>query len=723
MRAKRQPLHVLLVFYAVLGLAYAWATPPFEASDELWHFGMVETLRETRTLPVQDPNNRETLYRQEGSQPPLYYILSALLIAPFDLSDADSLRVYNPHAKVGIPAAEDNKNIVLHDTPHPPLEKTVLAVYTLRLFSLLLGGVTVWAVYETTRTLFPHHPALALVAAGVTAFNPMFLFIAASVNNDNLVTALNSVVLLLFVRTLRAGFDTRRSLLLAFLLALATLSKLSGLVLVPVIVAGAFWLLAMHRDVRGFLTLGVAMAVLWAGLAGWWYARNLTLYGELFGTAMMVAVAGARPEPASLATLLREFEGFRIAYWGLFGTVNVLTFAWFYSVMDILTVLAVIGMLWELRYAWRHERYTLFVPMTLLLALLLLGFVSVAAWTAQTYASQGRLLFPFAAATGTLLAWGWLALTRGRGGRIFVGALGTFALVVPFASIAPRYAAPQPLAALPDSAQPVYARYGDFVELVGYDTPDTRYAPSDQLPVTLYWRVLRQTDRDYSLYVHLLDDEGQVAGRVDTFPLGGRLRTSAWQTGVLYADRYVIPFDELRTGRENRFALRLQVHWWDYAARKSVPIADADGAPLEAVVLRGGALVDPVSAPNFSDIPRLEPVRFGDSIRLIGALRQEDALTLLWETVATPNDSLTVFAQVLDEGGALVGQGDAPPTLPTRYWRTGERYVTRHTLAYPNALAAGAYRLIVGWYHPETFARLATASGDGTYTLEILRVE
>lgn len=718
MRQRIQPLHAVLLVYAILGLIYVWATPLFEASDEVWHFGMVETLLDTRTLPIQDPDNRDTLYRQEGSQPPLYYILAALLATPFDLSDASSLRQYNPHAKVGMPAAQDNKNIVLHDTPHPPLEKTALAVMVVRLFSLVLGSITVWAVYQIGRTLFPHQPTLALVAAGVTAFNPMFLFIAASINNDNLVTALNSVVLLLFVRTLRNGFDTRRSVLLAVLLALATLSKLSGLVLVPVIVAGACWLLVRGRDWRGFFVLGTAMVVIWAGLAGWWYVRNILLYQELFGTAMMVAIAGARTEPATLATLLGEFEGFRVAYWGLFGTVNILTFDGFYGVMDILTILAIVGIVWGLRHAWQHERYTHFVPMALLLSVLMLGFISVGAWTAQTYASQGRLLFPFVGATSPLLAYGWLTLSYGRGGRVLAGIFALFALVVPFVSIAPRYATPLPLAQLPESAQPIYARYGDFVELVGYDTPDTRYTPDDALTVTLYWRTLRQADRDFSLYVHLLDDAQNVVGRVDTYPLGGRLRTSAWQAGALYADTYIIPFDERIEGRENRFAVRLQVQWWDYNTRRGVAIMDNHNAPLEAVILHGGAFVDAQTAPDYASIPRLDAVRFGDSIALVGAQRTDETLLLLWQALATPPDSLTVFAQVLDSDNTLVGQGDAPPTLPTRYWRAGEFYTTTHTLYYSQGWGEEEHRLVVGWYHPETFARLATAAGDGTHTLE-----
>ncbi|HLU09098.1 MAG TPA: hypothetical protein VK003_05480, partial [Oceanobacillus sp.] len=77
-RLHRRLLYAVLAAYVVLASVYSIVTPIFEASDELWHYPMVKHLADTGLqLPVQDPAV-PTLWRQEGGQPPLYYMLAAV---------------------------------------------------------------------------------------------------------------------------------------------------------------------------------------------------------------------------------------------------------------------------------------------------------------------------------------------------------------------------------------------------------------------------------------------------------------------------------------------------------------------------------------------------------------------------------------------------------------------------------------------------------------------
>ncbi len=727
LRNRLSPLSLILGAFVILSLLYAWATPILEASDELWHFGLVNHIANTGELPVQ-VLGLETPWEQEGSQPPLYYVIAAALVAPVDRSDFDTVRQPNPHAIAGIPGAVGNKNLVLHDSPHSVLQGTALAVYIARGFSIALGVITVWAVYQCALLVAPENRKVAILAAGLTAFNPMFLFITASVNDDNLVTALDSLIIWQMLTLLRDGFSARRRLAMAVLLALASLSKLSGLALIPVVGLAALWVAWRTRNLRGLFALGGLTLLVWLAVAGWWYARNLQLYGELFGTGTMAEVAGVREGAFTLGTLLGEFQGFRFGYWGVFGAFNIMTFRWFYDVMDIVTALAVIGLV---IHVWRaRENREHLIQVGLLALIVVIGALGVMAWTAQTYASQGRLLFPYVAAISTLLAVGLANLTplpplhsmeKERTiipASLAVGILAGLALDVPLASIAPQYTPPEPLAALPASPRQVYARFGE-VALIGYETPDQRYQPGDTVPVTLYWQVLKRSTNDLSLFLNAVIGAGTVIGKVDSYPGAGRLRTTTWEPGAIYADTYDIPLHDDASGRST---LRVQVGWWSYPSQELIEPLDANGQPLTSVLLDAGAFIGRGTQSLAENLTGTERVNFGDVIALNGYQLEGDTLSLAWQATGTPGADYTVFVQVLDEANTIVGQGDAPPELPTHYWQAGEAYLTTHTIVYTEPPPAGLYRVVIGWYRPETFERLSTSYPDNAYPLTTITV-
>ncbi|MCE2490285.1 MAG: glycosyltransferase family 39 protein, partial [Anaerolineae bacterium] len=401
----------LLLAFLLVGLLYAWATPVLEASDEPHHFAFAEFISRHWTLPVQVPGEI-TPWAQEGSQPPLYYILVAALIAPVDTGDLPDLMRPNPHAIVGDPSTINNHNRFLHDTSFPPLHGSALAIYVARVFSLLLACGSVAGVWLTARELAyltgQNPERLALLAAGLVAFNPQFLFISASVSNDNLITLLASLAIWQMLALSRNGLNARRSLALALLLALAAASKLSGLLLIAPLGLAALWAAIRFGQKREFLRLALLTGVCLLVIAGPWYARNLTLYGELTGSQTMLDIFGRRPAPSLENLLTEEFRGLRYSYWGIFGAFNIFSPTLFYLAMDIVTLAGAFGLL---RCLWqaRAKPETL-VPHSLLLFCVALFLIALVVWTLQTAASTGRLLFPVSAAGSSLLALGLLRL-------------------------------------------------------------------------------------------------------------------------------------------------------------------------------------------------------------------------------------------------------------------------------------------------------------------------
>ena len=115
----------------------------------------------------------------------------------------------------------------------------------------------------------------------------------------------------------------------------------------------------MARKDRSWRTLFVAAlgcALPAALIAGWWYWRNHSLYGDWTGLSHLTAINGMRQKPLDLDDFWLEFRGLRYSFWGLFGWFNILLPSWFYAAMDVLSVVAVAGaVLAALVAAWRRR--------------------------------------------------------------------------------------------------------------------------------------------------------------------------------------------------------------------------------------------------------------------------------------------------------------------------------------------------------------------------------
>ena len=719
-------LQWILLLYIVCGLLYAFSTPIFEAHDEIWHFGFVQRLRSTGELPRQVFDGKDTIYAQHGSQPPLYYGLMALLTAPFDISDAEDYRQLNPHVARGEPDSWGNKNLTMRDPTLNLWRGTGLAVTVMRLIGLAFGAGTIALVHRIGTIVAPQRSAVAFAAAAITAFNPMFIFISASVTNDSLAMLFNAALILLLLQGFRFGLTARRSLAISLLFAISCLTKLTSLALLPAMLVAAALIWWRRRDSRKlFLYLG-SVALIWLLIAGWWFARNWQLYGEPSGMAMMANIAGPRGPTFDLGVLAGEFQHFRMSYWGIFGAQNIQLAAPFYLLLDLATFLGFIGcgflILQLLAISdFGYARYELANLATLLCAVLAVALGALV-WSTQTRVADGRILFPLIAAVSPVIAVGlveivwWTVFSLRPPNLEFVRAgdavpkhvlhdamrwqlrlLGIAAMLAPLTVIASQYGLPTTVPDAPPNARPVYAEFGD-VALLAYERTDRRYSPGDSVRVTLFWRALSQSSSDNTLLLNLVDDHNQSIGRYVTFPGAGKLRTSTWHAGSLYRDEYAIPIHAAAAGR---YPFSLRVEWANLPADSAIAATNAEGERIAPVLLDIGAVVSARigdAAYGFIDIPTDSQPLFDDWIRLeryfVDAELNE--LVLGWKTDSAPDDNYTVFAHLVDADGALLAQADAAPRLPTRYWRWGETYQTHHLL--PADLPLLDYFVRVGWY-------------------------
>ncbi|MGD8598856.1 MAG: glycosyltransferase family 39 protein [Anaerolineae bacterium] len=711
----------LAVLFVGLALLYNLTVPPYESPDELQHMAFVVWLADGQGLPVVDPEDPGP-WQQEGTQPPLYYWIVAQLTRWLPHPKAGELAELNPYAGIGDPQRPDNKNRVVHDARAGgwPFRQEVLFVHLGRLISTLMALGTLAATYALGRAAFPQRPGIVLAAVGLVAFVPQFLFLSASVNNDNLVILIATWVLVVLARWLRGNRRPGWLSLagLGLLLGLATLAKFSGTVLWPLAAGVLLWLAWREKRWGWLFAAGLVIFGLAAAVSGWWFVRNLQLYGDVSALAPHLEIMGIRRRVPTWPQAVREFRGFRYSFWALFGWFNILAPEPFYWLMDGLTLLALAGLaIFSYRSLRRQPAATrrILALIVVWLGLVLLGLVR---WTGLTPASQGRLVYPALAPVALLLVIGWAQwlpqrLKRPLGLAGLLG-WGVWAVVCAVLIIRPAYALPErvsSLRALDEAPSPVEVGYAGCCQLLGSNSPQGPVKPGEWLPLRLVWRAQEEMDEDLTLFVHATMVDGSIAGQVDTYHGGGMYPTSQWQPGEIIDDVAYVP---VSWRAEGPALLRLSIGLRGQDVAR-LPATAQDGQPLE-VVFAGEAMLVPFEWPELVPDPAVETV-FAEKIRLVTATRPEGAVqpgqavtvTLQWEALDRIEEDYTGFVHLVAPGRGDVAQDDHQPRrggAPTRLWFPGMVVSDPYRLPLQETLAVGTYELWAGFYRPGTGQRL-----------------
>lgn len=717
-RAHRGLAAVLLLF-VMLGVLYGMTTPIFEAPDEQLHFAFVQYVATGRGLPVQTTGTPAHLARQEGSQPPLYYLLAAAATFWVDTSDYPAIVWENPHYGYNVPGmVNDNKNLFIHTSLESfPYRGATLAIHVARLLSVFMGALAVLFTYLIALELFPDRKSLAAGAAAVAAFVPQFVFISSAVSNDSTIVALSAASLWLMVRMVSqrgANPSLRAVVALGLVTGLGALAKVSGAGLV--VLGGLVLVYTLRKDRRALAVNLLAFGAVVGVVAGWWYVRNWALYGELTGTAMMLRIFGARETPLTAAQLQTQLAEVWETFWVGFGWGNIRANPTVYAALGLVAGLSGLGLVTGIARRWRGESaHKKSAALATLALWALVVFAELVNWMERTQAPHGRLFFPALPALAPLAVLGLAQLTPGRLEKwmpVLVGiGLAVFAAVAPFALLQPAYAYPVTLSQAPAPAHRTDITYGSSLKLLGYDIAPERVSPGGSLQLTLYWQALAAMDVDYSIGIHLLDGGSRVIAARDSYPGHGMLPTRLWYAGQMIRDTYWVP---VSADAPPGSVAQLQVGVYRRDDKQDLAAYDPTGQAITPILGRlkltgTAAAVPPVKNPVQAG--------FGTLITFVGydvaAVPQRLALTLYWKRSAPIPADYTVFVHVLDANGKIVAQDDRQPgdgMNPTSLWDDGEVV----TDTFPLGVTPGTgYRVELGWYLPATGARLTVVDARG----------
>jgi hypothetical protein len=380
MRAVKRTLLVMLLF-VMLGASFALLLPVGEAPDEPAHFEYIRHVARERHLP---PVGRFEGLSYEGHQPPLDYLLSAVVLRALGGDDAVTF---------GVDPTFDARQAGSRFFTVESSPRAARTYRLLRLFHLFWGVSTLLIALLLVRRFAGDEPAPAAVAY---LFAPQFLFISAVLSNDGALIAFSSATLLVLLRFIERP-TARLAAAAALLATLALFSKGSALfLLAPILFATA---LAMRRGVWRPALLLVASTA--AGIAAWgWmniarggsFMPHVPSTGEAGGSILSLAA-----RPGWIVTIFRSF-------WAKFGAMNTALPLPFYAWFAFLTLLAAAGVVIAWKRREMREATSLLITACAGNLLLVLAFMLRVDWQ-----PQGRYLLPSLA---PLAAFGALAVGR-----------------------------------------------------------------------------------------------------------------------------------------------------------------------------------------------------------------------------------------------------------------------------------------------------------------------
>ncbi|MBG6097583.1 phospholipid carrier-dependent glycosyltransferase [Nocardioides luteus] len=244
-----------------------------------------------------------------ANHPPLYYLMSLPFVAAAGALDAPQVMIVGMRMINAVGSA---------------------------LCVLLVGLIA----FEVTR-----RAATAFLATGISASCAVLVTAGGHIANDGVAVAASSLTLLATIRILNRGLSARRLALVALAGAAAAGAKAPGVLTVVLCgTAIAVGLLLQDRSRRGVVRalVGAAVATGVPGLAtGWFYVRNIVLYGD----------------PTATGALLEKFDREPNGTWWQVLTDGSLWLDWYERlwvpllaggyvvVADLLAVVAAIGLL------------------------------------------------------------------------------------------------------------------------------------------------------------------------------------------------------------------------------------------------------------------------------------------------------------------------------------------------------------------------------------------
>lgn len=272
--------------------------------------------------------------------------------------------------------------------------------------------------------------------------------------------------------------------------------------------------------------------------------------------------------------------------------------------------------------------------------------------------------------------------------------------------------------ALPEGYTATDLTFGDDIHLLGYRLEADTFYEDDWMIASLIWQVDETPDDDYSMFLHLIEDDGDRVGMKDlvigtvsypTTPM------TQWEAGSVFMEEVAINIGD---AQQIPSSPTLWVGVYDEQTLRRLPVSDASGSAFDNDAAALGEFrvireqVEPASIPVVETT-----VQFADAVALYGYTLEANMLgpggstnlTLFWDVAAPTPFQVSILIHFVDAQGQVVAQADGPPLqglLNSTLWRAGDRWDDLHSISLPADVPPGEYQLLVGMYNWQSGERL-----------------
>lgn len=714
---------LLLLLYFAGAIWMAVRLPAAATPNELLNFEYIQVMRQISGLPNRGLVDSEIRYT-EWHQPPVYFAFAALTglgvpVPPTDVNPPPPIEW--PGNPAYLATHSGNLNPVVHITP----QNTPL-LYTSRFAATLLGILGLAALFRAGRDVYSASVALLMVS--ILAFQPNYLHLSASVNNDMPLTAVSAMVLAYTILIIHNDKGPRWFFALGLLAAAAILTKANGVFVLAYLGAACLVVLLRHRDwpraIKSGLYSAAGLIPLWAA----WLALNTIRMKDTLGVEGSLPIGRVLAlRPGDFALLFPWLDDIARSFWLDWSTGDVgYGPEWYYILWAVFLIFALLG--W-LRSDPEKRSWPVTLAVLLGIAAISYLYLAVKALTVKEagfLVPEGRWWLPVMPGIAWLAAAGfarwWPPARRDQAllAATLLPAAATLLLLIIF--LPALYPQASKLSRSDAGSLQTAVIYDDQLALLQTAIDPLTLGEEEQL--TLTWQALADIQEDYIIAAQLLIPQDGSWQKIDeqySFPGLGLNPTGGWRRGDVYQDSWTL----LPEGDLNGPTLAvLLVH------------VQQEGANLTAVV--EGQQVDPPivlsvpvrpQEPLAAGSPLPEEVSFGELFKLTGIQTRVDGadllVTLWWEAVQAPDRDYVIFLHLLDEQGTLAAQDDSMPAggaSPTTVWQAGDIIRDEHRLQN----TAGAKDILIGVYAPQSGERLAaTVEGrplrDNIYLFELSR--